>query len=114
MPIRKSERARYLKDWKAISLRIRRDRAGDRCECEGECGTKHLTARCTRVQGGYTDNGGKVVLTVAHLDHTPEHCGDDNLKAMCQKCHLNYDSKHHQRNAAATRKGRKAAGDLFP
>lgn len=37
----------------------------------------------------------KVVLTVAHLDHTPEHCEDDNLRAMCQRCHLRYDAEHH-------------------
>jgi hypothetical protein len=40
-----------------------------------------------------------VVLTVAHLDHTPEHCHPDNLRAMCQGCHLHYDRDHH----AATR-----------
>jgi len=32
-----------------------------------------------------------VVLTVAHLDHTPEHCDDANLKAWCQRCHNTYD-----------------------
>jgi hypothetical protein len=32
MPIRASEKARYPKDWKAISARIR-ERAQDRCEC---------------------------------------------------------------------------------
>jgi hypothetical protein len=36
-----------------------------------------------------------VVLTVAHLDHMPEHCDDDNLMAMCQRCHLSYDADHH-------------------
>lgn len=36
----------------------------------------------------------KIVLTVAHLDHQPENCDDDNLKAMCQKCHNNYDRQH--------------------
>jgi hypothetical protein len=55
----------------------------------------------------------KIVLTIAHLDHVPEHCDDDNLKAMCQKCHLKYDAEHHAKNAAATRRARKAIGDLF-
>lgn len=41
-----------------------------------------------------------VVLTTAHLNHTPEDCADGNLRAMCQSCHLNYDRAHH----AATRK----------
>ena len=44
-----------------------------------------------------------VVLTVAHLNHTPEDCRDDNLKAMCQACHLNYDRDHHAETAARTR-----------
>lgn len=32
-----------------------------------------------------------VVLTVAHLDHQPENCADDNLAALCQRCHNRYD-----------------------
>lgn len=47
--------------------------------------------------------GSKVVLTVAHLDHTPENVTDDNLKALCQRCHLNYDWAQHIANARATR-----------
>ena len=54
-----------------------------------------------------------VVLTIAHLDHTPENCGQDNLKALCQKCHLNYDHGHHQQNARATRRNKLAAAELF-
>ena len=36
----------------------------------------------------------KVVLTIAHLDHTPEHCEPENLRALCQACHNRYDAKH--------------------
>ena len=36
-----------------------------------------------------------VILTTAHLDHIPEHCDPDNLRAMCQACHLAYDYDHH-------------------
>lgn len=54
------------------------------------------------------------MLTVAHLgDPSPENCADDNLKAMCQRCHLRYDHDLHQRNAAATRRARKQNGELF-
>ncbi len=35
-----------------------------------------------------------IVLTVAHLDHLPEHCDDDNLKALCQQCHNRHDRRH--------------------
>ena len=44
-----------------------------------------------------------IVLTTAHLDHTPENCDLDNLKAMCQKCHNNYDAPHRKQTRRATR-----------
>lgn len=36
----------------------------------------------------------KIVLTVAHLDHDPENhnVSIERLAALCQKCHLRYDS----------------------
>lgn len=34
----------------------------------------------------------RIVLTVAHLDHTPENCADENLLHMCQGCHNRYDA----------------------
>lgn len=55
----------------------------------------------------------RIILTIAHLDHTPENCDLENLRAWCQRCHLAYDHEHHQRNAYATRRSGKAAGDLF-
>ena len=41
-------------------------------------------------------NAVRIVLTVAHLDHTPENCDYENLKALCQKCHNNYDKQHRK------------------
>ena len=38
----------------------------------------------------------KCVLTVAHLNHTPGDDRDENLKALCQWCHLHYDAEHHK------------------
>lgn len=32
-----------------------------------------------------------IVLTIAHLDHDTENNALENLKALCQRCHLNYD-----------------------
>lgn len=116
-PIRPSEREKYPADWKAISARIRA-RAGDRCECQGECGLhppNPLPRRCEERQGAPARWAkGKVVLTTAHLDHQPEHVENANLRAFCQRCHLRYDSAHHQRNAAATRRARKRNGELYP
>lgn len=142
MPIRESEKARYPKEWPAISLRVR-ERAGNRCEF---CGLKNyalggrtkdgkwlaarpLGEKLLRLEwpkpgdiawcgNGETEGQARlkivrIVLTVAHLDHTPENCADENLKALCQRCHLTYDAKHHARNAADTRRKARASGDLF-
>jgi hypothetical protein len=86
---------RYPSNWKEISLRIRA-RANNHCEfCGAENYKPHPITRS------------KVILTVAHLDHNPQNCADNNLKALCQRCHLTYDAKHHAKNAATTRHQRK-------
>jgi len=97
----------YPKDWKQIRNRILA-RAGNCCEgspaypdCRVENGQRH------------PKTGSKVVLTVAHLVHGPDH-SDGNLRAWCQRCHLTYDAGFHARNARRTIRGRKAIGDLFP
>lgn len=92
MPFHKE---RYPKNWKEISLRIRA-RAGGKCEF---CGAENYKP--------HPVTGSKVVLTVAHLDHNPQNCADENLKALCQRCHLTYDARHHAKNASITRYKRK-------
>jgi hypothetical protein len=118
VPIRPENRDRYPDDWDDISLHVRFGRAGGRCECEGECGRfTHGTSRCSRRQGDRAwGHGPETVLTVAHLDHTPENCDLANLKAMCQGCHLGYDRVHHAQTAARTREALRSAGmePLFP
>lgn len=103
MPFQKE---RYPDNWKQISITIRQ-RAGGRCEwCGAENGMPHPVT------------GSRVVLTVAHLgtprpDGTPGNKHDkldvrpENLAALCQRCHLNYDRDEHKANAAATRRRRK-------
>lgn len=114
MPIRPENRSRYPSDWKDISKRIRFDRAAGRCECEGECGRGTHDGRCPNEHGGEAyGTGSAVILTVAHLDHVPENCGDENLKAMCQGCHLHYDRRHHAETRYRTQREGKAATDLF-
>lgn len=107
MPISPENRARYPEDWPEIRERIRA-RSGDRCEgspdfpdCRAENGRPH------------PETGSKVVLTVAHLDHTPENCDEANLRHWCQRCHLRYDKRHHRANADRTRRARRAGGDFF-
>jgi len=119
MPIRPENRKRYPANWRQISDQIRFERAGRRCECDGRCesgcctvyalGHSPLT-RCPAIHGQpNTATGAKVVLTVAHLDHTPENCDPANLLAMCQRCHLSYDRDHHAETARATRAAELAA-----
>jgi len=107
MPIRPENKARYPKDWKQISVAIR-DRAENRCE------GSPAFPDCRAINGmPHPVTGSKVVLTVAHLDHTPENCEPDNLKAWCQRCHLNYDKHHHALTAYATRRAGRVVEDLF-
>ena len=122
MPIKPENKARYPKDWKAIRASVLK-RAEDKCE---KCGVKNHAWRNNTI-GIFTmdpmlaeswelvdrDSVTYIVLTIAHLDHTPENCSLDNLRAWCQKCHLAYDHKHHQRNAYETRRKGKAAKDIF-
>ncbi|WP_243659344.1 hypothetical protein [Tamaricihabitans halophyticus] len=118
MPIRPENRHRYPNNWREISHRIRFDRARGRCECRGECGRprRHLDhdARCrNRHNQPAWLTGTRVILTTAHLNHTPEDCDDENLRAWCQACHLHYDATHH----AATRQRTHAhqlAQELIP
>ena len=114
MPIRPENRHRYPRDWREISRRIRFERAAGRCECTGECGRPrgHLDGdgRCRNRNGGAAyRTGTRVVLTVAHLNHTPEDCREINLRAMCQGCHLHYDTEHHTRTRNRTRAAALAA-----
>jgi len=107
MPIKAENRARYPKDWKQIVARIRA-RSGNMCEgspAYPDC----------RVPNGHLHpvTASKVVLTVAHLDHQPENCVDENLRHWCQRCHNTYDQPHRRKNAAATNRAKKAAKDLF-
>lgn len=113
------QRERYPADWTAIVAAVRK-RSRGRCECQGECG-RH-DGPCGRRQGDPLESGARVVLTTAHLWRGPcaEHaaagvkCGDlTHLGHYCQRCHLSYDLPHHVANARATRRGRKASGDLF-
>jgi 5-methylcytosine-specific restriction endonuclease McrA len=123
MTLTKEQREAYGEDWPFISAGVRK-RAGDRCECLGECGwSRHQAAidaedrddpasvddpdkggpismedgRCPALNGQPSPfTGSTVVLTVAHLDHNGHEAVHtiDRLKAMCQGCHLAYDRAH--------------------
>ena len=90
MPIKPDNKSRYPKNWKDIRERILA-RAHNRCEW---CGVLNHTTRFNPKTGRMA----RIVLTIAHLDHTPENCSDDNLRALCQRCHNAYDAKHRSKN----------------
>lgn len=134
------QRELYPPDWEAISLRIRA-RAGFRCEWCGvengaigsrdKKGTWHdensihnMNSDAGYILFGEFPKMTKIVLSVHHLgvdkpDGTPGSthdkmdCRDENLAALCQKCHLAADMDTHVANAAATRRRRKVeAGQM--
>ena len=103
MPI---DYSKYPTNWKTEIRPAILKRAGDKCEF---CGVENKAF-------GYRDNDGKfhylssdpdlaleqidkcftIVLTVAHLNHDINDNRPENLKALCQKCHLDYDREHHK------------------
>lgn len=126
MPIKPENKALYPPNWIAISQRIR-ERAGHRCEncdlpngglihrkvdgghrwpSQQEMDMYHdmLRQHYSRQQAARAMGLTRIVLTVAHLDHNPTNCADDNLRALCQYCHLTYDAKHHAQTARLTRR----------
>ena len=124
MPIK--DKSIYPSDWQQISLRIR-EREGQRCkfcsvengavgarDLNGEWHSQNSIDNMNSTVGwnlfGECPKIIRIVLTVAHLDHDPANNADDNLAALCQKCHLNYDSELHKRNSADTREAKKSQG----
>lgn len=136
-PIKPENVARYPANWPQIREAVL-ERAGHRCE-QCKVANRALIARGAGSNAGtymtadaevYDANTGEhlgrcrmsdyevgsmvdIVLTIAHLDHTPENCAPENLRAWCQRCHLRYDAQHRAETARATRRARLAVGDLF-
>lgn len=140
MPIRPENRSRYPAHWPQIRARILA-RAGHCCERCGvrNYALGGRTERGTFLIAGPSEERGlelafpapgtwawcyrdgiraylrviRIVLTIAHLDHVPENCADENLLALCQRCHLLHDARHHAETAYATRRVGRAIADLF-
>ena len=142
MPIKPENKKRYPSNWKQIRAAIL-ERAGNRCErCNvRQYGVGHWEKDVFRYVRGnrfwdefeYTESYSEaraaaddvndlgderakeivIVLTIAHLNHTPEDCDVTNLQALCQRCHLRHDAKLHASNSAKTRRLKKGNYDLF-
>lgn len=107
--MKKNYRTRYPANWKQISL-------GIRARAQGQCEWCHVPA------GVPTKSGGAVVLSVAHLGvpypdgrpgdkHDKSDCRAENLAALCQRCHLNFDRADHVSAARATRERKRRERD---
>jgi len=120
MPIKPENKERYPANWSTEIVPRIRKRSGNRCE---NCGIpnheimrwipggKYRTPNAqdwdmihSRIRNQHSNMTEslkfhrwiKIVLTVAHLDHTPENCSDSNLRHWCQRCHNQYDVKHRR------------------
>lgn len=102
MPIRAENKHRYPPEWPLISLWVRVC-AGWRCEW------------CDAIQGQpHPVTGSRVVLTVAHVHNdAPEDVRPGNLAALCQKCHLAHDRKHHVAVGRENRRKAMLTADLL-
>jgi 5-methylcytosine-specific restriction endonuclease McrA len=97
MPIKPENRHRYPAHWREIRAVIL-DRAGHRCEGS----PAYPDCRAVNHEP-HPVTGSKVVLTVAHLDHVPENCEPENLRAWCQRCHITYDAPRKAADRRARR-----------
>lgn len=120
MPIKPENKNKYPENWPEISKDIRFNRAKNRCEVCGivnysvikrlKDGTWRTPSEQewdmihSRIRYSHTSMSEslkyhgfvKIILTVAHLDHNPANCDYSNLKAMCQRCHNQYDKVHRK------------------
>lgn len=92
---------KYPPNWKTEIRPAILKRANDCCEfCGVRNGTTVYRQRAKRNRGqssSYTNiTSTKIVLTVAHLNHDVTDNRPENLRALCQKCHLDYDKEHHR------------------
>ena len=109
MPIRPELRPLYPPHWRELSLRVRFERAGGKCQA---CGRPHLAQLRCLPDGRWFDAAARtwrnwkgrpcrwpdlveaavlrttrVVLAAAHLDGDPTNNRLANLKSLCQRCH---------------------------
>lgn len=133
------DKSRYPADWDMISQAVRY-LAGNCCEwCgapNGAVGTRDKAGYFWPLgaDGHYADGSmaaperlTRIILTVAHLGaplpgeppwhgnpHDKHDVRQENLAALCQRCHLGYDLLDHLAHAAETRRGKRVAAGQLP
>lgn len=119
MPI---DYTKYNTNWFTEIRPAALQRANHRCE---NCGVKDRIIgyrdqsgrfiECDDFMQQWAKNNGirvfKIILTISHQNHMIEDNRPENLKALCQKCHLKHDQEQHiisrKINAARKRDQRK-------
>ena len=93
----------YHPSWRKVRRSLL-ERAGYRCECEGECGLpwehgqrpdgRVGRRRCPNRQGQRAiGRRRKAVLCIAHTCQNKSCIRDSHLKVMCRACHWSYDQR---------------------
>jgi len=122
-PIKPEDRHKYPSNWMNIRLKIL-ERAGHKCEFCGvmnhDVGYRDRNGKFWSTPGHMADAAAldgdkiiKIVLTIAHIDHDPTNNDPENLKALCQKCHLNHDKDQHRLSRQKTRRKKLKIIDMF-
>lgn len=94
-------------EWQAIR-RERLLRAGNCCE-----GTSQFPHCRAANHAPHPKTRSRVVLTIAHMDQDETNNDDENLRALCQRCHNAWDAKSRAANAAITRARKRNQPELF-
>jgi hypothetical protein len=99
MPI---DYSKYPDNWHTEIRPAIARRSGNRCE-----GTDRYPDCMAVNREPHPETGSKVVLTVAHMDHDRNnneyhpkdaYDPDNNLRHLCQRCHLDWDRNQHATN----------------
>ena len=128
------KRSLYPPEWEIIALEVKVDadwtceQCGRPCRRPGES-VDDLEERVRHRPDAYKTveddefgdvdvfAAGRFVLTVAHLDHKPENCAPENLRAWCAPCHGRYDlnaiRSGAKARAALERRGQLSLLDLL-
>ena len=113
MPISAEKMKRYpggsirSKEWREFRASLI-ERSGDACE-----GTPQ-NPDCRAPNGQpHPITGGRVVLTIAHMDWDETHADPERCRALCQRCHNMWDAPSRRINASKTRHRKRGQDDLF-
>lgn len=124
---------KYHPDWLTVIRPAILERAGNKCEqcnvlngkiilrgnwhgvdCyQDDDGTIFDASNSEVIGGDYlgevhpTNKMIKIVLTVSHTDHDIKNNDYSNLKALCQRCHIQHDKNIRAENSKATRNKKK-------